>query len=107
VELIDQVLLPELVKSPAKVSALPLMENPPLPNVTAPTEVRKLFVLLGRVAPLNTSASPFTGAAVTQLATVDQLSSPPPPFQVIVAAEPIPTTLKATNDVHPFNRLRE
>ena len=111
VELIPQVLVPELVKSPFRVRALPEILKPPELKVTAPTLVRTppemSLPFVKRVAPEKMRVSPLTGAVLPQFAAVDQLLSAPPPFQVMVAAELKPTALNATADVHPLNRLRK
>ena len=94
-----QVLLPVLVRSPLRVTALPPMANPPVVKVTAPSVASQLLVLVWRVDPLNTSVSPLAGVAPFQLPAVLQLVSPPPPFQVMVAAGPdrVPKALSSQN----------
>ena len=91
VELIPQVLAPELVKSPFRVKALPVTLKPPELNVTAPMLVRTppemSLAFVKRVAPEKMRVSPFTGAVPPQFAAVDQLLSAPLPFQVIVAPD--------------------
>ena len=99
---------------PARVMELPLIVNavaPALKLMLAKlvAEVRSLFGV-ARVVPAKTSASPATGAVPPQLAAVLQLSSPPAPVHVLVAAaspeHPANTSAKANRPQRAHARAR-
>ena len=103
VELMAQVLLPELVKSPLSTNELPPIVKPPELKVTAPVLASRSLEFVSLAAPVKISASPFAGASPPQLVDVLQSTSAPLPFQVIVAAKPetAPTALSARNGIKP------
>ena len=84
VELIAQVLLPELVKFPFRTRGFPEMLKPPLLKFTGPINVRISLMFARPLAPENVSVSPFEGPVPPQLAIVDQFASVPDPCQVKV-----------------------